>query len=190
MVSKETKEELIINRYHYRDKEYITLKKKNGKVIKKFNYSDKKKNIKNISETKYTNEENIRYYYQKKSPEKYEPTTKNDYKEQLNNFPKNKRKSTLVFKNENRLVFTHQKYIKKFDYMYINAQVRVYFDGVYTIASGRSNYVYARKISDDEEAQALKQAIKRAIAPYGSNLKFKLINWNYVFHQEKYTDFK
>jgi hypothetical protein len=187
----EKKEVLDIRRYNYRDKEYISIHKSNGNLVKRFQYADNAKPIKGLNNTKYANEKTIRYYYQNKSDDKYEPTTKGEYKEQFKKLEdkKLKQKDIKVFKNENRLIFTHNKNIKNFDYMYINAKVKIFLDGQVVIAYGRSSYIYGRNISDSEEAQALQQAVRRAIAPYGSNLKITMLSWNYVYHQEKYKDF-
>lgn len=191
------KKEVIIKRYFYRDKDYIALYSKNGNLIKRYEYSEKANKLKSLSTTEKTNEKRIREYYQEndmKKGEIYTPTnTKSkEYNEHLTNFIDNgiiKENQTHEFKNENRLVFRKDKKIRQFDYMYINVEVKVYFDGHYTIARGRSDYVYGRMIEDREEFSYIRQAIKRAIAPYGSNLKFKLLNWNYAYHQEKYIHF-
>lgn len=188
----ERKEKLEIKKYNYRDTEYIALYSEKNKLIKRFEYKEKAPKIKSLSTTNETNEMRIREYYQNKSHSVYTPTATRDYTEQLNTFiPNNKikNKEVLNFKNENRLIFTKNKNIKQFDYMYINVAVKVYFDGHYIIARGRSDYVYGRTITDREEYSYIRQAIKRAIAPYGSNLKFKLLNWSYAYHQQKYIDF-
>jgi hypothetical protein len=187
----ETPKELKIRRYNYRDTEYVVVYNSDGNLVKRFHYKENAKTFSSINKTKYANEETIRKYYQSKSDVPYKPTTKTEYKKQFEKFEHNKIQSPheKVFKNKNRLLFRKDKRIQNFDYMYINVRVKIYFDGVYSISSGRSNYYYGKQISDSEERQALQQAIRRAIAPYGYSVKYELLNWNYAYHQIKYTDF-
>jgi len=190
----EDKKELIVNKYEYKGKNYIILKDNKNKVIKRFKYDEKATQIKNLSKTKYANEKTIKDYYRLQSDEKYIPTSKKEGKENLKQLIKNDEqdikyhKDIKVFQNENRLIFTNKKQIKSFDYMYMNVTVKIYFDGFYTIVNGRSDYIY-RQILENEKMRLIQQAIKRAIAPYGSNVKFKLIEFKYVYHQQNYLHF-
>lgn len=191
------KQRLFINRYFDRKgKEFITLKDKNGILIRRFRYNEKRKNIKNFHLEKEASEESIKNYFakrhKKETGQKYIPTSQEEYEKKaviLSEYKKEERKKSRVFRNENRLIFTGKKQVKNFDYVYINVKVKVYFDGVYVIANGRSDYIYHRQIKESEKIFYVNQAMRRAIAPYGSNVSFKPISWQYVYHQRKFLDF-
>jgi len=183
--------------YNRNDKKYIEVYEKNqnensknyGNYEKRFKflYSPTAPKIRDIKKTKSANEESLRYYYKNLSDEPYNPNTNDDNKKELNKLEEKKPKSETKnkkFKNGNQIIFTNNQRVKNFDYTYINVRVKVYFDGHHVIANGRSDYKYYEQIKNNEISFYLKQAIMRAISPYGSNLKYRALSWSFAYHQQ------
>lgn len=176
-----------------------------GQIIKIYIHDDRVKNMKSLGEHR-ANEKAIRYFYQKHSNRKelYLPITPEKLKTMVSKFEdihkgKDYVKDIKEYRTvQNRLIFTNQKRISDFDFMYIRVKIRINFDGVYIYSYGRSNYFYkeltpelAKKgyrlhkkgILPTEEKAALSKAIIEALRPYGYDLEYKLVSWNYVYHQ-------
>lgn len=160
-----------------------------NKLRMKFIYDEDVKTLRNPSTQKRANEECIRYYYQNMSKEEYKPLNFNQATQEISNLrdkPSNVvGKKSKQFKNGNSIIFTNKRNIDYFDFTYINVRVKVYFDGHHVIARGRSDYKYSSQIKNSEVSYFISQAVIRAIAPYGSNLKFKPLSWSYAYHISK-----
>ncbi|MFW6130100.1 MAG: hypothetical protein ACOC56_02875 [Atribacterota bacterium] len=187
------RKKLKIKRYNHDGVEKIKVIDSKG-VEHSFIYSENVKRINNLAHQKKANEEAIYNFFKDKDTK---PVSHPEYYQNLHDkldLSKRKdekyRSNIKEFKNENRLIFTNKKKIHNFTHTYILVKVRIYFNGFYTIAKGRSDYIYNRHIEDTELMYLINQATMRAVAPYGSNIKFKLITWNYVYYQQKYVDFK
>lgn len=173
----------------------LTIKDKKGQIIKSF-VEDKDK-VKLIDDNKpidkvtdkTASKEAIRKYFQVRAEREgfiYEPKTKKELAKEQKTFLKKHdderyAKAIKVFKNKNKLIFTNKRLIKNFDYTYVQVKLKIYFDGFYTIASGRAKY-HPNHITDRQLKGEIYQAIRNCLAPFGSNLKFDLLDWNYVYH--------
>lgn len=178
--------------------DYIKISDAKNNTIKNFIYDKRIRHIRNFHTQRRANEEAILNYFKSKSKRKYMPTTekqKQKYNESMKKLHKHKpyQKRVKTFKNENRLIFTNKGKVKNYNYVYIRAEVMVYLDGVKTKAYGRSKYYYSSEyiggIPKSEIKEAIATAIIRAIAPFGSNVKFKPLRWDFVYHQEKFVHF-
>lgn len=91
------------------------------------------------------------------------------------------------FKKGSRIIFSNQKRIRTFDYTYVSVNVRVYFDGFYTDVTGRSDYIKGKQIPNNEIPELIRIAVIRAIAPFGSNVNFKILDYNLAYYQDEFT---
>ena len=201
-----TREEIIIKK---EEKEVTTpIKKKKvtvnllniynskGELLNTFLENKNKKQLRDIDKSieKVTDQtasrESIRRYFQEraeKEGEVYTPKSEKEFKEEKKEFRKKHDneefiKSQKVFQNGNSLTFSNKNLIKKFNFMYIQVKVKIYFDGYYVISSQRGD-IYHTRIKQRTITKEINKAIRRALAPYGSDLNFELLEWNYVFHR-------
>lgn len=203
---------LIIDRFYKKSYtaneklEFISISDTKNNVLHTYKVDERIRNMKSLQDKK-SNEKALRNYFQKRSRKKYNPVTREDLKKETESFTNKNKLSkkvdreteTIFLTQHSRLISTRKQHrIKRYDYMYIRVKVKIFFDGFYVIAFGRSDYFYRHPhyvlqkkgyksfvngISPMHEKYAIEQAIQRALAPYGSNLDFKLLDWKYVYHQ-------
>lgn len=188
----------------YVEDERIYIKDKDGKMIQDFKHNPNVKTIKNFNTQKSASEKAILEYYKKQAKgHVYKPTTKEEFNKRFEVFvDSNKRKKprkadVKEFNIGSRLLFANQRRIHNYDYMYVQVVLKIHFDGHYDLARGRSDYYYKddvrfrsykKGIPRSELHHAILQATKRALAPYGSNLDFRFVKWQYVYHQPPLDD--
>lgn len=192
------KKRLNIIRFYRKDKDFMKITDSKNNTLRIFEYDEKIKKITNFNNQKRANEESLLNYFKNKSDKTYNVTSKKEYKKEFNQFKdlnKNKKyeKDIKTFFNENRLIFSNKKTIRNYNFMYINVKVKIFLNGFYVYSHGRSNYFYKdeypKGIPVSLHNKSIQQAVLRAIAPFGSSVKFELITWKYVYHQRKYQDF-
>lgn len=175
-----------------------------------FDYREDSKNIKDIRTQKTANEHSIFLYYNRKSEKSYKPISKSTFYRYMNNEVKSAteklhtKTSRKVFNNGSLIDFfskADQKRYLDYDLMYISTKVRVYFDGVFVDAVGRGDYYYKDKpdyiserlkrlpnhIRKEDIETEIRKAVKRALAPFGYEVRFKLISWKFCYYKERWT---
>lgn len=192
---------LFIDREDDRIKIYCYPYKNNPykkKLVKDFEYDEKVKKISSFKKQKKANEEVILNYYKNKSKEKYIPTSKKEFAIQLKEIKRDKRIRIKQF-SKSRIKFSSKKLKINFDYMYVIVKVKIYLDGYSCYAKGRSDYFYSEEMQGENKVypsyrkgipqsklkSAIEQASLRAIAPFGSDVKFRIYNWYYAYHQQQ-----
>ena len=179
---------------------FIYIRDEKGRIKKTFIYDRERKQsleatktLSQIDDT-HASKESIRKYFQKRAEKegiKYNPKNPDELLVQEKNFINNHIgksyvRSVKTFKNENQLIFTNKRKITNFeknkiDYTYVQVDLRIYFDGHYIETSGKGRN-YSHQLTNTELREEIHQAILNGLAPYGSNLKFDLLRWNYVYH--------
>jgi len=191
------RKKLIVER---RD-DIIYVKNKEGTTLRKFEHDENIKVLRNFNTQKRANEQVILEYFKRKAEGHiYKPTTKEEFNSRFDVFVadnkfKSYNKHYKTFNKGSYLTFANQKRLKDFDYMYIQVTLKIHFDGFYTEARGRSDYYYKSEykngVPNNDITKAIHQATMRALAPYGSNLDFRFIGWQFVYHRppedERYT---
>ena len=188
-------------------KEFIKLETPERKEIKTFDYNIKSKQIKNFKTQKTANEQSIFRYYNRKSEKAYKPLTIKQSNNLINSEIKDNKKKLDIENKDNKLFgtgseirFSKYNRITNFDYMYISVKLKIYFDGVFTYATGRGDYYYKEKpeyisarlkklpdrIRNQDIEKEIKKAVKRALAPFGYEVKFKLVSWKFCYFTEYY----
>lgn len=184
--------------------EFILVQNKNGHTIKKFKRNDRLKNIKNFKTQVSGNEEAIRNYFQKrfeKSGGKYKPTDskyiKYSVSKQINkNETEKKDKIIKNLINGNQYIFSNKQSFKKskYNFVYVSVKVKIWFNGIWLYNWGKGDNFhkedYPKGIPKKKLREQIIKGIRWALAPYGSDLKFELISWQYIYHRRKYEDFE
>lgn len=184
-----------------------------GDVIKVYRVDDRLRNMKSIND-RHSNEKALKNYFRKiegietkkltKLQIKKEVDKRNEdfYKKNIKEGKVDKKTEKVFTTTSTELISTKKRgIIKDYNFMYIRAKVKIFFDGFYVVSYGRSDYFYrnltpelAKKgykqfrkgIPLSLEKSALAQAILRALAPYGYDLEFKLLEWRYAYHKDRF----
>lgn len=169
-------------------KEKILLTDAKGKTLKSFIYNKNIKILKDFNNQKQANEKVIVDYYKRHEGEAYKPTSSKEFIDKinilLNDDKKIKKFNTKEFKwSSSRVVYTKEQRLKKFKWCYVVVELRIHLNGSKFHAMGRSDYL-RNKIPDGFLSTYIYQATRRALAPYGSNLRFDFIWWSYAYYQE------
>ena len=197
----------IRTRYEIRDGKkinYISVQDRERTFFKEFRQDSKKTRLtdENLSldyiSDKTASKKSLRRYFQKRAEKQgfiYRPT-ESEWLESQDNTKLNETEQKFLQKHEsdqtyvkdihtfettdNKIIFTNRRRIKNFKYTYISVKVKIFFDGYYVIAKGRSGYRF-EQITDEQLQKVLNEAIRYTLKPYGSNLKFELIDWSYGY---------
>lgn len=170
-----------------------------GNIIRKFEHDPTVKKIGDFENQKKANEKALLDYYVAQSKIEYKEGKKISVDEvSLINFydkDKDKKKFEKIeyFKNKNRLLISNKKLKIKYSYVYIKVKVKIYLDGYVTHVYGYSNHYdtikYPNGIPDGIRDYAIYKAIIRALRPFGSNVRFKPMEWYYVYKQDRVDHF-
>lgn len=150
--------------------------------------------INNFHTDKYASKEALINYFSKRDNTVYEPTTEEDFKKELEkNYKKissnrNLNNKYKYFKNGNRMYFSNNQLKDNYNNKYIYVKLKIYLDGVYVITFGRGR-PYKGHLNKEQIRKEIHQATLNGIAPYGSNVHFEVIDWNFGHHQVNGTDF-
>jgi hypothetical protein len=151
--------------------------------------------IKNYHTQKKASKKALIDYFSRRSGTKYKPTSKEDGNKkvekvvkQLDN--KDLKPDVYNYANGNRILFTNNK-ISKRDYnkVAIWVKVKVWLDGVSVYSYGRGDW---KLYSDFDERTKMKDTIiarNRALAPYGSKVKYDMIYSKFGYHQRQNEHF-
>ena len=191
---------------------YVRVKNNRGNKIKDFVLDDDThrngikidKNdtpIKSLDsfQDKSGNEKIIRQFIQKHSDENYKPVSKKEHLEKRKQLEKEgliKVKSVKEFADSKIIFSKSAKPPKNYTYTYIQVTVKIFFDGFYVLNVGRSDYLLkednpsysarlrrkAGTLPSSNIRLYIRQAVNRALAPYGSDLKFELQDWSYAYY--------
>lgn len=186
-------DKILIYSYPYKDNPY------RKKLIREFEHDENVKKITNFDKQTKANEEVILNWYKNRSKEKYVATSEDEIKTQLSEIKRDHRVRIKHF-TKSRILFSPTKKKLNFDYMYVVVKVKIYLDGYNAYSKGRSDYFYYNEtrgekriykahgnkgIPNEQLSSAISQASMRAIAPFGSKVKFDIINWHYAYHQQE-----
>lgn len=209
MANKEFMNIVVYHKRKNRKKTYFMYaeNKVGKKIIKDFELKDTQYIKNKFKKSDLSKEDRLTSYYsqkllkdlsskhKKQTGEKYIPTSKKELKTQIASFTDIHKDSKYIkhiktFRtSENRVLYSNKQLSNiNFTYAYINVKVKVYLNGYFVYSFGRSDLM-KRHIKKYELEYHINKAIKRAIAPFGSNVKFKPVEWTYAYKQNRRKDF-